>query len=80
MSHKIPKAVYDRAARIGSDPVFLGTDNGADVYQTAGQVERGEDGTTPPTGLPSLIVYKNGKVTEVDGLDALDLLSRLAES
>lgn len=71
---KVPKQILDKAARLGVKPEYVGTDNGAQVYNASA------GGADTPTGLPVFLLFKDGKVTEVTGLDALDLLSRLSES
>ena len=77
----IPKSVKELADKIGcDDPVFVGVVDGAEVYDTSEHFDIPEDEPCPPTGLPTFIVYKDGKVSEVYGLDALDLLGRLTES
>lgn len=80
MRHKIPQAVIRKAALLGSRPIFLGTTAEADVYNTTNLVEPDNDGVTPPTGLPTLIVYKDGVASYVSGLDAFDLLDSLPEA
>ena len=80
MNHKIPQAVIEKAALLGSRPVFLGTVDGADIYRTVGQVKPDKDGVTSPTGLPVLIVYKGGSISYVSGIDAFDLLDSLPQA
>lgn len=73
MKHTIPTAILNEAKRGGFTPVFVGTDNGADVYSLSSPYE----GADTPTGLPMFLTYKAGKVTIVEGIAALDLLCRL---
>lgn len=77
----IPKAVKELADKIGcDDPVFVGVVDGAEVYDTSEHFDIPEDEPCPPTGLPTFIVYKDGKASEVYGRAGLHLASRLAES
>ncbi len=77
----IPKAVKDLADKIGCDnPQFVGVVDGAEVYSTNEYFDVPDGEPYPPTGLPTYIVYKDGKASEVYGRAGLHLASRLAES
>ena len=77
----IPKAVKELADKIGcNDPVFVGVIDGAEVYSANQYFDVPEGEPYPPTGLPTYIVYKDGKASEVYGLAGLHLARRLAES
>lgn len=68
---KIPKIVLDEAERHGFNAVsFLGEYNGAKVY-SVGIVDK--DGFPLPTGLPTSILLKNGKMEIVAGNEGLKL-------
>ena len=75
----IPEEVKELAKRKNKTPVFVGIVDGAQVYRTAPSFDVPPDQPYPPTGLPSYIVFKDGKATNVYGLDALDLLGRLTD-
>lgn len=71
----IPKIVLDAAHKHGlGEMEYIGNVDGAQVYGERGQVD--EDGFPIPTGLPCLILLKDGKTDFVGGVEALQLLGR----
>lgn len=73
--NKIPKIVLDAAQKLGlREMQYIGETDGAQVYGEVGEVDK--DGFIIPTGLPCLIVLKDGKTEFVGDTDALKLLSR----
>ncbi len=75
MEKKIPKEVQIIAEREACNAIdFCGIDDGWEVY---GIGEVGEDGSIIPTGLPVLVLWKDGEIKIVSGEDSLRLLSRL---
>ncbi len=72
---KIPKIVLDAAQKFGlREMEYIGEADGAQVYGEVAEVD--SDGVTVPTGLPCLIVLKDGEAEFVGGIDALKLLGR----
>lgn len=75
MNTTVPPEVKAIARREACNCInYCGKIDDFDVYSIS---EVGEDGDTIPTGLPYLVLW-DGKVTkEIDGMDALKLLSQL---
>lgn len=72
---KIPKIVTETAEKHGLNGVsFVGEYKGARVFIEKGVTD--EDGFPVPTGLPVLILLKDGKTEVISGLKALELLDR----
>lgn len=73
---KIPKIVLSEAEKHGlCEMEYIGEIDGTQVYGEVGEVD--EDGFPIPTGLPCLILLKDGKTELVGGTEALRLLGRL---
>lgn len=68
---KTPKQVIEAAKGLGTKVVFEHKLKGYDVYSVFTQSD-----TEPitPTGLPTLILFKDGKAKTVCGVEALDWL------
>lgn len=72
---EIPKIVWEVATNEGCNSVqYLGEHNGSQVF---GMGIVGKNGLPEPTGLPELILLKDGKTEIVGGEEGLELLSRL---
>ena len=71
-----PQIVKDVASHLieeyGDNFDYLGKYEGADVYMFKFQ----EDADT---GFPFVYIHKDGKVTEITGFEALDIVSLLVE-
>ena len=69
---QIPKIIQDNAAEQGFNAVeFIGEREDAQAF-SVGCVD--EDGEPLPTGLPTVFLLKEDKVTVKRGVEALDLL------
>ena len=83
MKKNIPQAVLDKASGLGGTkkPFFRGLYEGAEVYIVPNECYD-ENGFPLPTGLPTAILYKNGKALFDDeyGIDIFKLLSLLPET
>lgn len=72
---EIPKIVWETATNEGCNSVqYLGTHNG---FQVFGMGTIGANGLPEPTGLPDLILLKDGKTEIIGGEAGLELLGRL---
>lgn len=70
-----PKIVWDAATNDGCNSVqYLGMHND---FQVFGMSTIGEDGLPEPTGLPNLILLKDGKTKIVRGEESMHLLKKL---
>ena len=73
---QIPQIVLDEAKKHGlGEMKYIGDIDGAQVYGEVGEVD--EYGFPVPTGLPCLILLKDGETEFVGDIDALRLLARL---
>lgn len=72
---KIPKIVEEYASKHGlCEMEYVGEIDGSQVYKEINEVD--EDGFPVPTGLPCLILLKDGETKFVGGIEALELLGR----
>lgn len=73
---QIPQIISDYAKRCGFNIInHLKTADNIEYY-ALGYVD--EDGNTPPTGLPFVIEYKDGDITQILDEDVIwDLMSSL---
>lgn len=75
MKKIIPQAVFNEAQNQGfSNVSYAGELDGTDVY-SVGNLDR--EGNPIPDGLPSYVLFKDGKTKFVSGPDGLKLLFRL---
>ena len=75
MQHTVPEFVYIEAQNQGfSNVSYAGELDGADVY-SVGNLDK--EGNPIPDGLPSYVLFKDGKTKFVSGPDGLKLLFRL---
>lgn len=75
MKHNVPQIVYIEAQNQGfSNVSYAGELDGADVY-SVGNLDK--EGNPIPDGLPSYVLFKDGKTKFVSGPDGLKLLFRL---
>ncbi len=73
---KIPQIIKEEAAKQGLGKMrYIGELDGKQVYREVSEVDK--DGFCVPTGLPCLILFKDGKTEFVGGIEALHLLNRL---
>ena len=68
---KVPKIIQEKAEELGYKKCFfLGVKDGAQAFQ----LDHGFEGEEPPpTGLPVVLLLRNGKVSVVSGLEAIEL-------
>ena len=68
----IPKIIQETAKKYGYDRCsFLGMREGAQAFVIGHSYEEKEP---PPTGLPTVLLFRDGKVSVISGIEALDLL------
>lgn len=68
---KVPEIIQEKAKELGYETcAFIGWKKGAQAFQL-GHGFREEE--PPPTGLPVVLLLRDGKITIVGGLEALDL-------
>lgn len=69
---EIPKIIQETAKKYGCDRCsFLGIREGAQAFVIGHSYEGKEP---PPTGLPTVLLLRDGNVSVVSGIEALDLL------
>lgn len=68
---KTPEQVIEAAKGLGTKVVFERRFNGYDVFSV---FTPSETEPTAPTGLPTVILFKDGEAKVVSGIDALDWL------
>ena len=66
---RIPKQVIEAAKGYGTKIVFEHRINGFDVYSV---FTPSSSNPPAPTGLPVVILFKNGETRVVHGIEALD--------
>lgn len=72
---KIPDIVQETAKEYGCDVcTYVGMTQGAKAFSISASYE---GDVPPPTGLPTVLLLKDDKVTFVEGYEALDLLGQL---
>ena len=75
MKHNVPQIVYIEAQNQGfSNVSYAGELDGADVY-SVGNLDK--EGNPIPDGLPSYVLFKDGKTKFVSGPGVRKLLFRL---
>lgn len=68
----IPAQVKEAAKPLGTVITFKHTKSGYSVYSVG--TPRDENGDRPPTGLPMVVLFKEGKATPVVGVEAFKWL------
>lgn len=69
---EIPQQVKEAAEGMGTVITYVHRLKGYDVYSVG--TPRDENGDRPPTGLPMVVLFKDGKATPVVGVDAFKWL------
>lgn len=75
---EIPQTISDYAKRCGFNIINHLKTEGNIEYYALGYVDEDGNGNTPPTGLPFVIEYKDGDITQILDEDVIwDLMSSL---
>ena len=76
---EIPKAVREEAKQQGfsREIKYLGKSGSFEVYSQSPILDK--EGNPVPTGLPSLVIWGEGKAKYVNGTKALKILSKIKE-
>lgn len=69
---EIPQQVKKAAEGMGTVITYVHRLKGYDVYSVG--TPRDENGDRPPTGLPMVVLFKDGNATSIDGYDAFKWL------
>lgn len=72
MKEAIPDQVKEAAEGMGAEITFIHVKQGYSVYSVG--TPRDENGDSPPTGLPMVVLFKDGKATQVVGHDSFKWL------